>query len=219
MANVELKVRPRTVLGKKVKAMRRGGRTPGNVFGHKIASTAVEADTMELTHVLRGMTRNAIVNLTVEGEGAPRTVVVREVSRDTVTSKILHIDFYQISMTEKMRAEVPIVLVGTSDAVVTLGGVLLQTLERVPIEAFPGDIPTQFEVDVSQITQLDGSLHVRDLDVDQTKVTLHAEPDVVVARVATPRLVAAEEEAAAPAEGEVPAAPAEGAAAPEAPAS
>lgn len=196
MANSELQVAPRTVLGKKVAQLRRSGKTPANVFGHRIDSTSVEADTVELTHLLRGMTRNAIINLSVAGEPAPRTVVIRNVSRDAVSGKLLHIDFYQVSMTVKMRAEVPVVLVGTSDAVATYGGVLLQTLETVQVEALPNDIPTQFEVDVSRLAQLEDSLHVRDLDVDTTKVTLHTDPDVVVARVATPR-VAAEEEAAA----------------------
>jgi len=209
MANSELQVAPRTVLGKKVAALRRDGQTPANVFGHRIDSTAVQADTADLTHLLRGISRNAIINLSVAGEPAPRTVVVRDVARDPVTGKLLHVDFYQVSMTEKMRAEVPVVLVGSSDAVSTFGGVLLQMLESISVEALPADIPTQFDCDVSAITQLEGSLHVRDLAIDTSKVMLHTDLDVVVARVAAPRLAAEEEEAAAaaaPAEGEAPAA-------------
>ena len=208
MANKELQVTPRAVLGKKVKALRRGGATPGNIYGHKIDSTAVQAPTATLKGLLRGMSRNAIIDLHVEGEAQARPVVIRTVERDPVSAEILHVDFYQIDMTEKMRAEVPVVLVGTSPAVSTYGGVLLQTLELVPVEALPGDIPAQFEVDVSRLTELEQSIHVRDLDVDTTKVTVHADPDVVLARVATPRLAAAEEEtAAAPAEGAEAAAP------------
>jgi len=216
MANSELQVAPRTVLGKKVAALRRNGKTPANVFGHRIDSTSVQADTAALTQLLRGMTRNAIINLKVDGEPSPRTVVIRDITRDPVSDMLLHVDFYQVSMTEKMRAEVPIVLVGTSDAVATYGGVLLQTLETVHVEALPNDIPTQFECDVTAITQLDGSLHVSDLHIDTSKVTLHTDPEVVVARVAAPRLVAEEEAAAAaaPAEG----AEAAAAAAPETPA-
>ena len=58
-------------------------------------------------------------------------------------------------MTEKMRADVPVVLVGTSDAVSTYGGILLQTVESVAVEALPQDIPTQFEVDVTKLTELE----------------------------------------------------------------
>jgi large subunit ribosomal protein L25 len=218
MAN-ELQVAPREVLGKKVKALRRGGHTPANIFGHKIDSTAVQADTVELIHLLRGMSKNAIVNLTVEGEASSRTVVVRDVARDPVRGTVLHVDFFQVSMTEKMRAEVPVVLTGTSDAVSTYGGVLLQMIDTIAVDALPGDIPGEFNVDVSVLTELEQSVHVRDLHIDESKITVHTDPDVVVARVAAPRLAAAEEEeAAAAAEGAEGAAPAEGEPSAEAPA-
>lgn len=211
MANSELQVAPRTVLGKKVAALRRSGVTPANVFGHKIESTAVQADTVVLTHLLKGMTRNAILNLKVEGESGARNVVIRQISRDPVSTQILHVDFYQIDLKEKMSADVPVVLEGISDAVTTFGGVLLQTLESISVEALPADIPTQFVADVTVITQLEGAIHVRDLAIDESKVTLMTDLDVVVARVASPRVVV-EEVAAEPVEGEAAAAaPAAGA--------
>ena len=216
MANSELKAAPRIVLGKKVAQLRRTGQTPANIFGHKIESTAVQADTVELLHLLRQSSRNAIINMTVEGESAPRTVVVRDLKRNAVTGEVQHVDFYQISMTEKMRADVPVVLFGISDAVTTFGGVLLQMTEKIAVEALPQDIPVQFDVDVSKITELEGSFHVRDLDIDTAKVTLHTEADVVLARVASPRVVVEETPvAAATAAGA--AAPAAGAAATPAP--
>jgi large subunit ribosomal protein L25 len=213
MAAKDLQVAPRTVLGKKVAQLRRDGKTPANIYGHRLQSTAVQADTNALLHLMRGSTRNQLINLSVEGEGSPRTVVVRGVDRDPVTHKVLHVDFYQVSMTEKMSAQVRVVLIGESDAVATYQGILLQMLETIEVEALPADIPPQFEADVTVLTQLEQSIHVRDLHIDETKVTVMTDPDVVVARVAAPRLVT-EEEAAAPAEGEAAegeAAPAEGA--------
>lgn len=211
MANTKLQLAPRTVLGKKVKALRRSGVTPANIYGHKVDSMAVQGPTPDIVHAMRTSSRNAIFDVTVEGDGAARPVVVRDIQRDPVTGKILHIDFFQISMTEKMRADVSVVLTGTSPAVSTYGGVLLQTLDSVSVEALPADIPVHFEVDVSVLTELEQSIHVRDLAVDASKVTLHTDVDVVVARVATPRLAVEEEEAAAAAEGEAPAEGAEGA--------
>ena len=135
--------------------------------------------------------------------------------RNPLNGHILHIDFYQVSMTEKMRTDVPVVLIGTSEAVLTFGGVLLQTLERVAVEALPGDIPAEFLIDVSVLTELEQSIHVRDLDVDVEKVIIHTDPDVVLARVASPRVATVEDEAPAAAEGAVAGeTPAEGAAAP-----
>jgi large subunit ribosomal protein L25 len=211
MAENELQVAPRTVLGKKVAALRRAGTTPANIYGHHIDSTAVQADTVELTHLMRSMGRNALVSLKVEGESAPRTVMVRDVMRNPLNGKMLHIDFYQVNLTEKMKAEVPVVLTGTSEAVVTFGGVLMQMVDVIHVEALPADLPSEYSVDISQITQLEQGIHVRDLRIDETKVTVLSDPDVVVARVAAPRLAAEEEEAAAPAEGEEGAEPGEGA--------
>lgn len=203
MAASELQVAPRTVLGKDVKKLRRAGQTPANVYGHKIDSTAVQADTVTLLRLFKGASRNQIINLQVEGESTPRTVVVREVARDPVTHSVLHVDFFQVSLTEKMTAAVQVVLTGTSDAVETYQGILLQMLESIEVEALPGDIPTEFVVDVTVLTQLEQSIHVRDLHIDESKVTVNTDPDVVVARVAAPRVAAEDEEAAAPAEGEV----------------
>jgi len=205
MATKDLKAAPRTVLGKNVAKLRRAGVTPANIFGHKLDSTAVQADTAELLHLMRGSSRNQIISLRVDGESAPRTVVVRAVARDPSTYQVLHVDFYQVSMTEKMRAQVQVVLTGTSDAVETFGGVLLQMVETIEVEALPGDIPWQFQADVTVLTQLDQALHVRDLNIDERKMTVFTDPDVVVARVAAPRLVVEEEAAAAEAaEGETP---------------
>src|SRR5205814_2330857 len=82
----------RTVLGKKVKALRREGVTPANIYGHKLESLAVQAPTPEVTHALRTSSRNAIFDLTVDGDGATRPAVVRDLQRDPVTGRVLHSD-------------------------------------------------------------------------------------------------------------------------------
>jgi large subunit ribosomal protein L25 len=212
MAENELQVAPRSVTGKKVAALRRAGQTPANVYGHRIESTSVQANTVDLTHLMRAMGRNALISLKIDGEAAPRTVMVRGVARNPLNGKMLHVDFYQVNLSEKMKAEVPVVLTGTSDAVVTFGGVLMQMVDVIHVEALPADLPSEYTVDVGQLTQLDQAIHVRDLHIDETKVSVLSDPDIVVARVAAPRLAAEEEEAAeaAPVEGEE---PAEGAAA------
>jgi large subunit ribosomal protein L25 len=200
----ELSVVPRSVLGKKVKVLRREGLTPANVYGHGIESRALQVDTATLVHALRSLGRNAILSLHIEGEKAPRPVMVRGVQRDPVTDRLLHIDFYQVSLAEKMRAEVPVVLIGKAPAVDDYGGILLQSLDNITVEALPTDIPPHVEVDISVLAEIDSSLHVKDLVLDP-KVHLMTDPDVVVAKVAAPRLaaeIAAEEEEAAAAAAE-----------------
>jgi len=203
--NVELTVAQRGVLGKKVKALRRSGITPANVYGHRVQSQAVEVDTATLAHTLKTLERNAILSLRIEGEKAARPVIVREVQRDILNDKILHVDFYQVSLAEKMKADVPLILVGKAPAVDELGGILLQGLDSIAVEALPADIPPHVEVDISSLTTFDSSVHVRDLVIDP-KVHILTEGDSVITSVAPPRKVAeaaaAEEEAAAEAEKE-----------------
>ena len=197
MADIELSVKPRRVLGKKVAALRRQGVTPANVYGRSLESKAVEVETVVLTHLLRSAGRNVIIDLHIEGEKSPRPVMLRAVEREPATSKLLHVDFYQVSLTEKMRTEVPLILLGEAPAVAEFGGILLQSLDTIAVEALPGDIPVHVEVDVSALARIDDAVHVRELPIDTTKVHVMTDPEQVVAKVAAPRLVAAEEEVAA----------------------
>jgi large subunit ribosomal protein L25 len=185
---VELTVAQRSVLGKKVKALRRNGITPANVYGHRLESQAVEVDTVTLAHTLKKLERNAILSLSIEGEKAVRPVIVREVRRDLLNDKIVHVDFYQVSLAEKMKADVPFIFIGKAPAVEDLGGILLQGLDSIAVEALPADIPPHFEIDISSLTTFDSSVHVRDLVVDP-KVHVLTEGDSVITSVAPPRKV------------------------------
>ncbi len=200
MDRVELTVAQRSVLGKKVKALRRNGITPANVYGHRLESQAVEVDTVTLAHTLKKLERNAILSLSIEGEKAVRPVIVREVRRDLLNDKIVHVDFYQVSLAEKMKADVPFIFIGKAPAVEDLGGILLQGLDSIAVEALPADIPPHFEIDISSLTTFDSSVHVRDLVVDP-KVHVLTEGDSVITSVSPPRkvveAVVEEEEAAA----------------------
>src|SRR5690606_14591952 len=138
--------------------------------------------------------------LKISGEREARPVVVQKVQRHPLTSKVLHTDFYQVSLREKMRADVPLVFVGTSEGVETYNGVLVKAIETVQVEALPLDLPSQIEVDITPLANLEDTLHVSDLNVPPS-VTLLTDPEVVVAKVASPRIgLEMEEEAAAAAE-------------------
>ena len=203
MANVQFQVDPRVVTGKKVKALRRQGIIPAHLYGRDTESLALQAQTADLTKLLRTASRNAIIDLQISGEGEPRAVVMRGVQRDAITDQLVHIDFFQISLTEKLTANVAIVLTGEAPAVSVHGGVLLQTLDSLAIEALPTQIPQQIEVDISILVELDDARFVRDLTVPDG-VEVLADPDQVVVKVSPPKLAAEieAEEALAAEEGE-----------------
>src|SRR3989454_9083042 len=211
----ELKVAPREVIGKKVKVLRLGGLTPANIYGHNVESQAIQVATEELKQVLKSASRNEIVYLRLDGDD-PRHTFVRDIQQHPVTDAILHVDSLQISLREKVRADVPIHLTGLSPAVDTYGGILMHGLDHVTVEALPTEVPSFLEIDVSPLTEINQALHVSDLDLPD-EVTLLTDPEQVVAKVAPPAVEPVEEvpEAEAAEEGE--AAPEEGAA-PEQPA-
>lgn len=192
-ARAELQVQRREVLGKKVRRLRREGVTPGNIYGHHVESTAVQVPADDLKHVLKDAGRNEIVYLRLDG--GERPTFIRDVQRDPVSDAILHVDFLQISLLEKVKMDVTIHLVGTPPAVGRLGGVLVQSLDHVTVEALPAQVPNAIEVDVSGLEEIDQAVHVSDL-VALEGVSILNDPEVVVAKVAPPVVERVEEEEA-----------------------
>jgi large subunit ribosomal protein L25 len=190
---IELAVAPRSILGKKVKTLRREGITPANIYGHGIPSQAVQVLTLDLARTIRVAGRNTMLQLHVEGEKKRRPVFMRTVQRNPITDEFLHIDFYQVSLKEKIRIEVPLVIVGEAPAVSDYQGILLQNVNVVTMEGLPGDLPPLLEVDVSGLEEIDDAVHLKDLEVSPD-VTVLAEPELVVAKVAAPRLIEEVEE-------------------------
>ena len=212
----KLTVRPRTVLGKKVSALRRQGILPGVIFGGRADSLPIETDLHSFEQRYRRWGNTTLLALTGI-DGGEVSALVHDVSRDPVTGRMLHVDFTRVSLTEKTHAEVPLHFVKESPAVRTLGAVLLHALSEVTVEAFPQDIPRAIEVDLSGLQEIDDAVYGRDLLVDATTISITNDPDELVVK-AVPVKVEEEAkpaEAAAPVEGE---APAEGEAAEGAPA-
>lgn len=210
MADAQLLVDPRMVTGKKVKSLRKEGIIPAHLYGRDTESLAVQTQKQSMLNLLRSAGPNALIDLQISGESESRPVVLRGVQRHPVTGELVHIDFMQISLTEKLRTEVPLVITGDAPAVSVQGGVLLQMLDRLLIESLPGDVPQHVEVDVSGLEELDSTIFVRDLLVPAS-IQVQADPDQPVAKVAAPRLAQElEAEEAAAAEAAAEAAPEEG---------
>lgn len=182
MDKIELRVANREILGKKVKHLRRQGITPVHVFGHGIESLALQCDTKELERVLSQAGQTRLVDLKLAKEKKPRTVVVREFDRDWRKGQLVHVDFYQVKMEEKIRVEVPIVLRGEAPALKAKTNMLDHELGTFTIECLPAKIPSSIEVDISSLTELDQAIRVKDITLDKD-ITVLNNPDLVVAKI------------------------------------
>jgi large subunit ribosomal protein L25 len=204
MEQIELKTQKRTVLGKKVKSLRREGFIPAVLYGHETESVSLQVEERELDRVLAQAGEHRLIALKIGRSRKPQMALTRDVQWDVITGKPLHVDFYAVVMTEKITTEVPLVLVGEAPAAVQAGTILLQNLDEIEIECLPGDLIEAIEVDVSELEEVDQTISVRDLRLPPT-VDILTDPEEIVAKVAwaAPEEVEEEVVAVAPEEVEV----------------
>jgi len=181
MQQVELIAANRNVLGKKVRFLRRQGLTPANLYGHNIPSMALQVDTSLLEDILARAGRHSLIPLRID-DNSPRTVVIHNTQRDTLSDKLLHVDFYEVKATEKMKAEIPLILMGEAPATKIRGVALYQSLSELPVECLPKDLPAAIEVDLSQLVEAEQAIHVKDLPLGSGIEAL-IDPEEIVVRV------------------------------------
>ncbi len=172
--------------------LRAAGRVPGILYGRGVEPIPLSVDAKDLYHVLHEGGANVLLDLVVDGE--PHLALAREVQRDHIRDRYVHVDFLAVSRTERITVTVPIQVVGESVGV-KAGGVLEHHLWEVQAECLPGDVPDAIEADVSALGVGD-SLKVADL-VPPAGVTILSPPEELVLAVVPPQ---AREVAAAPTE-------------------
>jgi len=209
MKQIELEAAHREILGKKVRHLRRQDITPVHLFGRNVESMALQCDTAVLQRVLVQAGKTGLISLKLDTAKKPRNVLVREVQRDPPTGRLLHVDFYQVKITEKIKVDVPIVLVGEAPALKLKDNMLIQELDSLSIECFPDKIPASIKLDISSLTEAEQAIRVRDITLDEEVTISHDDPGLIVAKISAARIEKVEEEvvaevaeAAPPPEGE-----------------
>jgi large subunit ribosomal protein L25 len=193
MEKVVLKATRRSVTGKQVGVLRRQGLLPAVLYGHLFNTVAVSLDLHTATISLAGLSRSTLVYVDLEGN--EHAALVREKQRDYIRGTLKHVDFQVVSLTEKIRAKVPVELTGLSPAVKDLNAVLVTGLSELEVECFPQYLPEHFLVDVSRMAKIGDGIYVRDLQTSSDVVVLaHPEEMLVIATMG-----AAEEVEVAPA--------------------
>ncbi len=193
MKAVALKAEPRTLQGKQPSGrLRRSGSVPGIVYGSEHAPQLVQLNEHDLVQFLKGRTsEHFLLDLDVTG-CPPCKALIKEIQRHAVSHRIEHVDLNAISMTRKLRIEVPIKLVGEPVGVAQQGGVVDHMIRSVLVECLPSDIPEQFILDIAGLS-VGERFTVANIVVDAAKITVLSAPGLSVVAVAAPR---AEEEVA-----------------------
>lgn len=175
-----LKATKRDGIGRQqVKNLRKQGMIPAVVYGHKVAPTTVMVEVNPFLKVYKAAGESSLIELAIN-EDAPVKTIIQEIQRDPVTDNVSHIDFYQVNMTEKIKAEVELVFEGVAPAVKELGGILVKNLSHIEVECLPGNLPHAITVDISALKTFSDNIRVRQLVIPEGVEVLSDANDTVV---------------------------------------
>ena len=184
MERIVLEAERRTVTGKKVKVLRRDGKLPAVVYGHGIEPTPIQMDEIVATKLLASVGSSTLVTIQLEGE--EYAALVRERQRDIIYRNLTHVDFQAVSMTETVRANVPIYISDeASPAVENYGAIINTGIDVLEIECLPQDLPERIDIDISSLEEIGDSILVRDIPLPDGVVTLD-DPETLIAVASSP---------------------------------
>ena len=177
-AEITIRAEKRTVIGKQVAKLRRTGKLPGVIYGRHLEAFPIQMDAHEVGLLFGKLTGSSVINIDIEG--VLHKAIIRNIQRDVIYSRPLHVDFLAVSMTEKLKAIIDIHITGEAP-VLKLGEYILnQGVERVEVEAFPSDLPERIEVDVTSLVTPEDLITVADLNLGNKVTVLTPAEDVVV---------------------------------------
>jgi len=183
--DLSITAKTRKAFGKMNRKLRTEGRLPAVLYGRGKESVALELAAKEFEKVYKAAGENTLVNLEIEGNGQKK-VLIHDVAHHFMSRTPIHVDFYEVDLTRKIHAKIPLHFVGASAAVKEMGGILIKTITEIEVEALPADLPPFIEVDISSLATFENFIHISDLKVpDAVKILAH--PEEVVSTVQPPR--------------------------------
>jgi large subunit ribosomal protein L25 len=181
-----LKAEKREILGSKVRRMRKIGLIPATVFGKSVDSASIQISSVEFNRVYKLAGGTSLIWISVEGEGKERPTLVKDLSNSPLTGKIVHIDFHQVNLKEKVTANVPVEIIGESELVKSGAAVLDIHMDEVEVEALPTDIPEKLVFDISSLNEVGDHLLLSSA-VLPSGVTLITDAESIVVALGEPQ--------------------------------
>ncbi|MFH0907108.1 MAG: 50S ribosomal protein L25 [bacterium] len=186
MLNLSSKLREKT--GSQNNKFRKEGFIPAILYGKKIKNLPLLVRAIDFERLYKEAGESTLINLKIklDKDEEQRVVLIHDIAKDPISSKIIHIDFNQVKMDELTIVEVPLVFIGESDAVEREEGVLIKSIQSVEVEALPQNLPHEIEVDISCLKTFEDNIYIKDLKIpSDAKIIANSED--VVASVTPPR--------------------------------
>jgi large subunit ribosomal protein L25 len=208
MEQIIVQAAPRETRGKNAaRRVRRTGQVPAVLYGGKDGAQVLEVNAKQVTAILRSpMGHNTIFKVKFDGTEQP--AILKDWQVDPVRGHLLHVDLLRIAMDVRVRVKIPVHVFGEAQGVKLQGGIFEMVTREVEIECLPAEIPTEFRVDITELT-IGKQLRAGDIPMDPEKMRLVTDPQRVIAHVVALRAEeekpaeAVAAEAVAPAEPEV----------------
>lgn len=180
-----LTVESRPLKRKELKLLRRTGYLPAIVYGRAMKNLPVRLDYKDFEKVYQETGKSTIIKLQIKGTNDDKKnieypVLIRDVQKDPVSEKYLHIDFYRLPMKEKIEVAIPIEFKGKALAEEELGGVLIKNIHELKIKALPQDLVHKVEVDISSLKTFEDTIKVKDIILPSNIEVLIPVDEVVV---------------------------------------
>ena len=176
---MKLSVKKRDIFGKKVKNLRAQGLVPAVIYGKHVQAESISCVKNDLLKVYRAAWYSTPVELTGDVD---HLVLINSLQLDPVSDEIISADFLAVSRTEKVAAKIPVVTFGESQLEKLNEGKIMLIKDEVEVEAFPQDLPSKFEVDISVLETVNDVFFVKDLKVSN-KVTILDDPELPILTV------------------------------------
>lgn len=203
MAIKTLEAKTRTVTGKKVKHLRTQSLLPATVYGKDFEPQNIQVSDRAFQVLYRQTGKTALINLVIDG--TPSAVFVQAIQRHPLKRDIIHIDFKVVNLKTAVHVEVPVTTVGESPLVARGDALINHALGIVLVEALPAELPQHIEVDISSLTSIEKSIHVRDIPPSASYKVL-TDPDTVLISLSQIRAITVDDsvlEEATPSEPEL----------------
>ncbi len=184
---ISLSATIRKEFGKKVKVLKNAGKVPCVVYGPGVKNASLEVDEKEFKKVLHKAGESSLIEIVIDGK-EKRSVLVHDIQRDPISDKIIHIDFFQPSLTKEVEVMIPLVFEGIAPAEKDLGGTVNKNFLEIEVRALPQNLPHEIKVNIETLKTFQDHILVKDLAIP-VNVTVLKKPEEIVVSVLQPQKV------------------------------
>ena len=179
---IELNAELRTVIGSKVKQIRESGFVPAVLYGKDQTPINLQVSNKDFSKAFRSAGESTLIYVSVDGQTYP--TIIHDIARHPASDAIIHADFYKVNLSQKVKTNIPVALIGESQAVKD-GGILIKNLNEVEVEALPQDLPHEISFDISTMVAFGDQILLKDAKID-SKVEIIGNVEEIVATVQAP---------------------------------